>query len=68
MFQPILGTVNAGKDIFVNGEALKRVFSSLTLAVFFERIVVLIRTFLHVCKKEIERMAHFNQDYGVNKE
>ena len=25
MFQPIPGTVNAGKDIFVIGEALKRV-------------------------------------------
>ena len=27
MFHPIPGTVNAGKDIFVNGEALKRVSS-----------------------------------------
>ena len=69
MIQPISGTVNAGKDIFVNGEALKRVSSlrgyplSLTLPVFFQRIVLLIRTLLHVCKKQIERMAHFNQHY-----
>ena len=27
MFQPIPGTLNGGKDIFVNGEALKRVSS-----------------------------------------
>ena len=52
MFQLIPGTVIAGKDMFVNGEVLKRYPLSLTLAVFFQRIVVLIRTLLHVCKSK----------------
>ena len=68
MFQPIPGTANAGKDILVNGEALKRVSSFSYLdSVLSENCSVDKDIAAHL-QKGIKRMEHFNQDYAVNKE
>ena len=68
MFQPIPGTVNFGKDIYVNGEALKRVSSFSYLGRVLSEDCCGDKDIAARLQKQIERMAHFNQDYGVNKE
>ena len=68
MFQPIPGTVKAGRDIFVNDEALKRVSSFSYLGSVLSEDCSVDKDIAARLQKQIERMAHFNQDYGVNKE
>ena len=68
MFQLISGTVNAGKDIFMNGEALKRVSLFSYLCSVLSEDCSVDKDIAARLPKANERMAHFNQDYGVNKE
>ena len=68
MFQPIPGTANAGKDILVNGEALKRVSSFSYLDSILSEDCSVDKDIAAHLQKGIKRMEHFNQDYAVNKE
>ena len=59
MFQPIPGTVNAGKDVFVNGEALKRVPS-------FFYISSVLSEDCSVDKDIAARLQQANRAYGAS--
>ena len=69
MFQPAPGTASIAKDIFTNGEPLKKVsYFSYLGVVSSQMIVRLIRTLQYACIKLVEHMVHFSQDCGASEE
>ena len=64
MFQPAPGTASIAKDIFINGEPLKKAsYLSYLDSVISDDCAV-----LYACKKVVEHMMHFSQDCGASEE
>ena len=68
MFQPAPGTASIAKDIFINGEPLKKVSYFSYLGSVISDDCAVDKDIAVRLQKLVEHMVHFNQDCGASEE